>query len=161
MPSTAKMLFDLTVSGAILAGGAWLAATISTPAVGADASASPPVQGLQVDITGTRNDVGNVIVMVFDAEDAYAAYDFEKTVGFQELAARPQTLTVTFRDLTSGPYAVMMFHDENGDYDLNMNGDWPTEGYGTSGAKGPFDAPSFTQAAVGPGVTTVQMYYLD
>ena len=40
-----------------------------------------------------------------------------------------------------------------------MEGDLPLEGYGTSGARGPYDEPSFAQAAVDPGAVTIEVHY--
>ncbi len=171
MPSTAKLLFDLTLTTGLFVGGAWLAAEFSQPAkAGTQAAAIEGVEAvasvsdtshLVLDVRGVRNSVGKLVVLVFADEDAYRAYDFERAVGYQELQARPEALLVSFPDLKSGPYAITVFHDENQDYDLNMNGDLPLEGYGTSGAKGPYDTPSFQDASVKADKVRMQIYYLN
>lgn len=161
MPSTAKMLFDVSASAAILAGGAWLAATLSTPAEAVDNTRDAKPAGLTLQIDGVRNDTGKVIVLVFDSEDTSTADDHNKAVGFRELDARPGALAVEFPNLTTGPYAVSLFHDENTDYEFNMTDGIPLEGYGVSGAKGPYDDPGFAQASVQAGVVTIKMHYLD
>jgi uncharacterized protein (DUF2141 family) len=63
------------------------------------------------------------------------------------------TLTVTFDGLAPGRYAIMAYHDENGDGVLNRRlGMFPTEGYGLSNnpqVSGPpgFEASAFEVAA--------------
>ena len=60
------------------------------------------------------------------------------------------TQSVVFTNLKPGPYAVIVFHDENDSGKLTEN--WlgePTEGYGFSNnAEGFLSAPSFQNAAV-------------
>ena len=77
------------------------------------------------------------------------------------MQATTGTMNVPFEKLTDGPYAIALFHDENEDYDLNLENGQPIEGYGTSGARGMYDDPGFQQALVKPGDVTVQMYYLQ
>ena len=54
---------------------------------------------------------------------------------------------------------MVLFHDENGDEDLNFNGDKQLEGIGVSGASSPQDEPGFAEASVGPGNTTIHVFY--
>lgn len=116
--------------------------------------------GLRVEILDVRNDEGRVIAAVFDSEEAFAQYDFERAAAYAELPAEIGTIEAHFAELTEGPYAVILFHDENEDYELNMDGPYPVEGYGTSGAEDPYDEPTFEEAAFNPGRVAVHMYYL-
>lgn len=116
--------------------------------------------GLTVIIDGVRNCTGSVLVLVFDDAAAYKAYNYERAVGFAELEASEGKLSRNFPNLTAGPYAVVVFHDENGNQDLDMESGYPLEGYGTSGADGPYDEPSFQKASTLPGEATVKMHYL-
>tara|TARA_X000001316_G_C907227_1_gene23566 strand:- start:102 stop:608 length:507 start_codon:yes stop_codon:yes gene_type:complete len=117
--------------------------------------------GLNLTIEGVRNNRGRVLVMVFSSEAAYEAYDYKNTVGYVELPAVSGVLVHGFETLTKGPYAVRIFHDENGDYELNMSGDYPLEGYTSSGATSLYDEPKFKDASVGPGNVTVQVRYIE
>lgn len=117
--------------------------------------------GLSLTINGVRNTDGRVIVMVFDKQATYDAHDYENTAGYIELSATFGKMSHTFVDLTEGPYVVSLFHDENSDYEFNMSGENPLEGYSTSGATGPYDIPSFKKASVMPGDVTVSIYYID
>ena len=52
-------------------------------------------------------------------------------------------------------------HDENGNQDLDMAGDYPTESYGVSGAKNANDNPSFQEAAVWAATVSISMFYYE
>ncbi len=115
---------------------------------------------LIVEVEGVRNGEGRVIIAVFDSSAAFEAYDYERALDYLEVPAEPGTIKANFGNLGEGPFAVSLFHDENQDYDFNMVGDYPLEGYGTSGARDSYHEPDFEEASVGAGRVTVQMYYL-
>ena len=117
--------------------------------------------GLLVDITNVRNGNGKVVVFVFDDERAFEEYDYERAVAYTEIAAASGRLQAQFSELRAGPYAVSLFHDENDDDDFNMDGVYPLEGYGTSGAGDQYDEPTFEQASSDSGRISVHMYYLQ
>jgi len=75
--------------------------------------------------------------------------DASRLVGIA-MRAVAGTQSVVFTNLKPGPYAVIVFHDENDIGKLTEN--WlgePTEGYGFSNnAEGFMSAPSFQNAAV-------------
>lgn len=118
-------------------------------------------EALSVSITDIRSDYGNVIVMVFPDAQSYNSFDYSKAVGYAELKAKAGTLTTAFPELNDGPYVVSLFHDENGDQQFNMSGEYPIEGYGTSNAKSKYDELSFKKASVMAGSITVKMHYLE
>ncbi len=147
----------ITISLGLCVLGAWIASGLaySTPAITANSTQ------LSVQIEGVRNDKGKLIVMVFNTEKAYKNYDSNDAAGFQELKAARGNKVVNFSDLPAGPYAIVLHHDENNDYEFNMKGEWPLEGYGTSNAKDAYDEPSFREALVNSDTVTVQMHYLQ
>jgi len=58
------------------------------------------------------------------------------------------TVSGVFRALPPGRYAVIAYHDENGDGQLNRRfGMFPTEGYGLSNNNKPSGPPKFKDAA--------------
>lgn len=128
-------------------------ATLFTMAVPA------PAQGLTLTIEGVRNAKGSVVVMVFDKAGAYNALDWSGAVDLADIPAKPGRLTHRFADLKAGPYAVLLFHDENGDQDLNFFGDRLLEGIGASGVTAANAYPAFADAAVPPGPVTVRLHY--
>ena len=119
--------------------------------------------GLDVVVAGIRNDKGKVIVAVFNSANAYEAYDYDRSIAYAEFEAARATrgaIRMSFPNLKSGPYAISLFHDENSNYDLDMQDDYPLEGYGASGARNALHEPTFEEAAVEPGRVIIQMYYL-
>lgn len=125
-----------------------------------ESSISASSGGLRVAVNGVRNNKGSIIVMVFDNVAAYEEYDYNRAVGFTQIDAKKGTVNVTFDNLNSGPYAIVILHDENQDSELNMKNGIPQEGYGSSGAKTAYDEPSFEQASVNSGKVIIKMFYL-
>lgn len=166
MRSTLDLTASLLVSAILLFAFGFIASQASgrQPAgagdTGVSTSSRQPVAGLSLEIVDVRNEQGNVLITVFDVEAAYESYDYELALAYRIVPAQPGTIRVHFPRLTNGPYAVSLFHDENGDYDLNFDGLNPLEGYGTSGASDPYYEPTFEQASVWPGQVTVEMHYL-
>lgn len=120
-----------------LAAGLALAAVTALGARAAD---------LAVTVTEVGPAPGPVWVLVF-AEDA----------GFPDLAAatdrlrldRADTVTARFNGLPPGRYAVMAYHDEDGDGDMDrFLGMIPQEGWGLSNGYDPSGKPDFAPAAV-------------
>ena len=125
------------------------------------AAAATANTSLDVTIEGVRSNAGKVLVFVFDNKVAYDAYDYTQAVGYAELDASTAAITYQFSDLTGGPYAIGLFHDENSNQNFDMQGDYPAEGYGTSGATSAYDDPSFSKASVEAGPVTIQVHYLQ
>ncbi|WP_052257727.1 DUF2141 domain-containing protein [Leisingera sp. ANG-DT] len=122
-------------------------------------SSPASAEGLRLTIDGIRNSQGNILIAVFSEAKAYETLDFWQAEAFAAVPARPGSTAHAFPELTAGPYAVVLFHDENGDEDLNFNGDKQLEGIGVSGASSPQDEPGFAEASVGPGNTTIHVFY--
>lgn len=102
---------------------------------------------LTVAVGGLRNAMGLVEVAVCADETCYDHQRGFAAVG-REPAALPKVL-FTFDGLQPGRYALMMFHDENGNgrYDRDFLG-LPREGYGFSNdAKPVFGKPSWRKVA--------------
>ena len=148
------------LTAVILIGGGWLSSTLSPKAETAGAVAEVTHNGLMVEVRGVRNAKGQVIVTIYDNAAALARYDDEDYVDYKIVPAAEGTVFADFPALTEGPYAVSIFHDENGDLKFGMDGFTPLEGYGTSGAVGPYDEPPFDRAAVSPGAVKIEMFYL-
>ncbi|MEM0955784.1 MAG: DUF2141 domain-containing protein [Pseudomonadota bacterium] len=90
---------------------------------------------------------GMLFWALFDSEEGYS----ENTSPVMSARNRVQaeTLTITLHDLPEGRYAVRLFHDANGngELDSNMLG-IPKEGYGFSNGAGKFGPASYEDAAV-------------
>lgn len=159
MPTMRQRITALCVSTGIIVGGAWMASQV--PAVEAEEAKSGTPPGLEVTVDGIRNSNGKVVVLIMDNRDAFKAYDYKAAVGYQEIPASTGSVQAFFPDLRSGPYAVIAFHDENGNRDLDMNGQVPSEGYTVSGAKDAYDEPPFKRAATSKPEQTVRLFYLN
>jgi uncharacterized protein (DUF2141 family) len=91
---------------------------------------SAPGHVLTLRVEGVRSGEGQLRAQLLVRKQPAAAPD---TVGFVVEPALAGIVTLTFRDLPAGDYAVQLFHDENGNgkVDLNLAG-VPTEGFGFS-----------------------------
>ncbi|MEM9597485.1 MAG: DUF2141 domain-containing protein [Acidobacteriota bacterium] len=120
----------------------------SGTAILAEPTGSAP---LTIELDGLRNGHGAVVVAAYDQARAFEEMDFTSTVAMAYLPAAVGKVAVTLHNLPPGNYAVAAIHDEDGDGDLAMDGDVPTEGYAFA-AMGPGGLPpKFEDAAVAAG----------
>ena len=151
-----------------------LAATLAFVFLPARASEPPPTERLIVTVTGLRNTRGNIVVSLFRGSDGFPD-DGEKALASRVVSAQTATteatdivLRIPFDGLTSGDYAVALFHDENGNGKLDTHWGIPTEGFGFSNhPKLRWRAPKYKEAqftlaaGAGPEITlTVPLRYL-
>ncbi|MEM1164293.1 MAG: DUF2141 domain-containing protein [Pseudomonadota bacterium] len=115
--------------------------------------------GLTLTIENVRSDRGSIIVLVFDNARDFNRLNYLRAIDYADVPARLGQVEVAFPSLANGPYAVFLFHDENGDQDLNYRGERLLEGAGATGAPNPDDLPSFEEASVLPGSATVILHY--
>jgi uncharacterized protein (DUF2141 family) len=102
---------------------------------------------LAVSVKGVRSDKGNIMAQLLKADPAKGTAS-QAAATMQ--AAKTGTIELLFSNLSPGDYAVMLFHDENGNgkMDSNVLG-IPKEGYGFSNdAKGSFGPPKFSAMKV-------------
>lgn len=100
---------------------------------------------LTVVVTGARSAKGQVMAAVFDKAEGWTTTRLRG-----EAVAAGERVTLVFRDLPAGTYAVAVYHDENGNgrLDANVIG-LPTEPYGFSrDAAGTLGPPRFADAAM-------------
>ena len=100
-------------------------------------------QNLTVSVENVLNDKGQVIVALHTAET------FMKGPGVmnESIIAETGTVTVTFKDVEPGSYAIMVLHDENSNsrMDYEVTG-MPKEHYGVSNNSMSFGPPRFEDA---------------
>ena len=100
---------------------------------------------LTIDVLGVKSSDGNISIAVYDTSDsflksdqAFKGYSTEAVLGITQLS---------IEDLPNGTYALAVFHDENGNGELDTN--WlgiPKEDVGFSNAKmKTFGPPSFQE----------------
>lgn len=117
-----------------------------TPAAFSDGMQDAIKTDLEVVVDGVPNGRGNVRVTVYSEADAALFPDHFPPLR-QSVAATGQAITVHFNNLVAGKYAVLAFHDENGNeiLDRNLFG-IPKEHWGITG-KRPFGrAPRFAES---------------
>jgi uncharacterized protein (DUF2141 family) len=91
---------------------------------------------LDIEITEIQNNKGYIMLQLFNSK--------EEIVAQEKLTIKPG-LSVSFKDLKPGKYAVRYYHDENmnGKMETNLVGK-PTEGYGFSNnVTGKYGPPPF------------------
>jgi len=110
---------------------------------------SPSGQGrgeLKVEVSGCANDQGRILFYLCNSEESYSSKS--KSITQASVAVKNKRAETVFRDLPYGSYAVKVYHDENGNGQLDKG--WmgiPTERYGFSNnARGSFGPPSFKEA---------------
>ena len=71
-----------------------------------------------------------------------------QAVSVAQVPAAPGEVTLSFTGVPPGRYAIMAYHDENGDGTLNRRfGMFPTEGYGLSNNPQVSGPPAFDDSA--------------
>ncbi len=101
---------------------------------------------LVVAIKDVREGGGNLRVSLYAAPESFRKEDKALKIVVQP-AAKGET-KVHFEGLAPGRYAVMAYHDENGDGKLNLRfGMFPTEGYGLSNNPKVMGPPKFEDSA--------------
>jgi len=125
-----------------------LAAVLTVPVAGA--------AELTVNIEGIQAAKGTIMLGLFDE----ATYNGDGAVDGASLNVEGDAVTAVFEGLEPGEYAVRLYHDVNGDGEMNTNPfGMPTEPYAFSNnAKGRFgpatwDAAKFTVSADGDSHT--------
>jgi uncharacterized protein (DUF2141 family) len=92
---------------------------------------------LEIEISGIRNNKGNIMLQLFDST--------QKAIKEEMNPVKDNKCFFSFENLEKGKYAVRYYHDENlnGKMETNMFGK-PTEGYGFSNnVTGKFGPPPF------------------
>ena len=103
---------------------------------------------LTINVKGFPSSKGEAYIAIYRATDDFPVFGKQykgKTTTISENASQ-----VVFSGITSGSYAVAVYHDKNNNNVLDKNYlGIPTEAYGFSNnARRTFSAPSFSEASV-------------
>jgi uncharacterized protein (DUF2141 family) len=135
-----------------LAGIVMLLAAAATPGsaqtAAPSAQATPAAAVLRVRVVDLRNANGQVVCTLFNSPGAFPS-DSTKAVAQIAVSIKDNGAVCNFGALTPGMYALVVFHDENGNgkFDRSWLG-LPKEGYAFSNNVRPvFKPPSFKAAA--------------
>jgi len=97
---------------------------------------------LSVNLSQIKNDKGSIFVELY--ADPATFRKSAKAFKIIKTQAVEGVLTVTFEQLAAGAYAVLTYHDEDGNNEMNKRfGMIPTEGYGLSNNPKVMGPPSF------------------
>lgn len=101
---------------------------------------------LEVTVSGIDPIRGQIAIAVFDNATGFKSG--ENPAASKMVAVQGDKVVVVLTGLEAGPHAIKVFHDVNGNGELDTNlVGMPTEPYGFSNdAKGRFGPPSFGEA---------------
>jgi len=120
-------------------------------------------QELHITLSGLQHDKGRVAVAVY--ADAKTFREDDQAFAAQKANAEKGAMTLVFNDVPPGRYAVLAYHDENDNGELDRRfGMIPTEGYGLSNnpkVMGPpsYEASAFEVTDDKPAKVTLEMRY--
>lgn len=110
-------------------------------------SATVMAADLSVEVGNIEHDKGQIRVVLYDNPDSFL--NEKKSLAVRESPATVGTLTVNFNPLQPGDYALVAYHDEDGDGKLDrFLGMIPSEGYGLSRNPKVFGKPDFDDARI-------------
>jgi uncharacterized protein (DUF2141 family) len=118
---------------------------------------------LHVTLDGVQHDNGQVAVAVYSSTKTFRKDD--QAFVAQKAKAEQGAVTLVFHDVPPGRYAVLAYHDENDNGEMDRRfGMIPTEGYGLSNNPKVMGPPSFEDSAFDitagePTRITLQMRY--
>ena len=98
-----------------------LVTMVAAPALAADNSVQDAVTGeanIAVTLTGIKDVKGSVTAGLFNSEDGY-----KKGAGFRgaQVDVKADTVTFSYANLPDGEYAIKLFHDVNGNGEMDSN----------------------------------------
>ncbi|WKD51147.1 DUF2141 domain-containing protein [Microbulbifer spongiae] len=129
-------------------------------------SAAGQAADLSIEVHNIRNNDAQLMVAVFDTQKAYDNTDYSNAYASYTNRVHGAKLKVTFHNIPAGDYVISLFHDENGNNEMNRNfTNMPTEGYGISSAVNKYDQPDFKRAAIkadsGSRLVSIKMLYVS
>ena len=97
---------------------------------------------MTVRLNGVEHDNGTVRVALFSEPKSFRKADMAFATA--EANAKTGTMTIVFNEVPAGQYAIMAYHDENGNGELDRRfGMFPTDGYGLSNNPKIMGPPTF------------------
>ncbi len=103
---------------------------------------------LSITVEGVKSSEGRINVAIYNQSDGFLKFD--KVFKCDSIKAHKGITYIAINDLPEGDYALAIFHDENGNNELDTN--WlgiPKEAFGFSNAKVKlFGPPSFRECTL-------------
>jgi uncharacterized protein (DUF2141 family) len=128
-----------------------IAAALLIPLVANGEDATPPTGVLEIKVTNIENASGTLYIAIMDSADGWLKSDADSKPfrDATQTVSSTDDLLVSIADLPPGTYAISLFHDLDGDAELNTNFvGFPKEPFGFSAPMGTFGPPTFEEAAI-------------
>ena len=118
----------------------WLSGLLVSPLALAES------QTLEVELLGVQHERGALRIGLYSEPKTFRKE--AQAFAIQQIPAQAGTASVRFTDLPAGRYAIMAYHDEDANGELNRRfGMFPTEGYALSNNPTVMGPPSFEDSA--------------
>lgn len=101
---------------------------------------SLPNNSIRIMITHINSDKGKIVLGLYDSEQSFNQKKHLKG-GFIEI--KDKKAEMLLENVPNGTYAIICYHDENDNDQLDFEGFMPTEDYGTSNNPITFGPPTF------------------
>ena len=115
---------------------------------------------LMVEVSGYQPGQGSIKLALYDSEDGFPE-DTDKAIWKGSISADNPSVTFTVNGLVQGTYAVSVYHDKDGDGELDMSFFGPPSEpvAASNNATGTLGPPSFDDASfhISDGVTTINI----
>lgn len=140
-----------------------LRAALALAAITASGAAFADGQPITVRLHDVEHDRGSIRVALFSDPKTFRKAD--QAFASSEAPAKAGTVTLVFEEVPAGRYAIMAYHDENANGELDRRfGMFPTEGYGLSNnpkIMGPpkFEDSQFETKSDQPSVIDIDVRY--
>ena len=128
-----------------------IAAALLVPLIAHSEEATPVPGVLEIKITNIEIGSGTIYIAILDSAEGWLKSDAESKPFRDTTQAVSSTddLLVSISDLPPGQYAISLFHDLDGDAEMDTNFiGYPKEPFGFSAPMGKFGPPSFEDAAI-------------
>ncbi len=109
----------------------------------------PSPDQLKIKIYNLKEPKGDVIIYLYNKDGTIPDKNFSKYYKKKIVSVTENTVSVDFKDLPAGRYAVMIIHDENKNGYLDKTFMRPKEGFGLSNFEkiNLFNKPDFQKAS--------------
>lgn len=104
--------------------------------------------GILVEISNIRSNKGKIHLLAFARDAHFKTLEIDDVVAYAEAEPQGERTKLFLPELPLGCCALLAFHDENSDEDLNMIAGIPLEGYAFSGMLEDGEQPAFKKAIV-------------
>jgi uncharacterized protein (DUF2141 family) len=128
-----------------------IAAALLLPLIAHGEDATPAPGVLEIKITNIENGSGTLYIAILDSAEDWLKSDSESKPfrDATQTVSSTDDLLVSIGNLPPGKYAISLFHDLDGDAEMDTNFvGYPKEPFGFSAPMGTFGPPKFDEAAI-------------